>query len=107
MIEGACVGPLAVGSPAPARAIAVELNGVTMLRIEPEKNMRRFWSISLVTDLFGAIHLHRAWGRIGSRGSGKLYPFPSVGEARQAMAKLIASKRKRGYAPSTGLEASN
>lgn len=91
MIESAYVNPHAGSSPAPLRAGSDELDGVAMVRIEPEKNMRRFWSVRLVADLFGLVHLQRTWGRIGSRGFGKLYPFPTVSDARQAMAKLIAS----------------
>lgn len=75
---------------------------VVLLRLDPTKNMRRRWSVSIDVDLFGAVHLRRAWGRIGARGSAKLYPFDTIEEARAEMVKLVATKTRRGYSQVRG-----
>lgn len=38
---------------------------VSLRRIEPEKNMARFYEISLQPTLFGDVAVVRHWGRIG------------------------------------------
>lgn len=38
---------------------------VTLTRIRPELNERRFYQIEIMADLFGAVVLARRWGRIG------------------------------------------
>ena len=42
---------------------------VQMRRIDPARNMRRFYRLSIQPDLFGGASLVREWGRIGARGS--------------------------------------
>ncbi|MGO6922932.1 WGR domain-containing protein, partial [Rhizobium ruizarguesonis] len=37
-------------------------------RIDPSKNMARFYARSIEPNLFGETSLVRSWGRIGSRG---------------------------------------
>lgn len=41
---------------------------VQMRRIDPARNMRRFYRLSVQRDLFGRASLVREWGRIGFRG---------------------------------------
>ena len=41
---------------------------VSLRRIEPEKNMARFYQISLQPTLFGNVAVVRHWGRIGGGG---------------------------------------
>jgi predicted DNA-binding WGR domain protein len=48
-------------------------------------------------DLFGRIILMRHWGRIGTRGRERADEHASEVEAAEAMAKLAAAKRRRGY----------
>ena len=42
--------------------------GVTLRRIDPAKNMARFYALDLQPDLFGAIMLMKQWGRFGTGG---------------------------------------
>lgn len=66
-------------------------------RIDPARNMARFYVLSLQPTLFGETSLVRNWGRIGTRGREKADVFASVDEAETAFSKLAARKHKRGY----------
>ncbi|MEZ5752116.1 MAG: WGR domain-containing protein [Paracoccaceae bacterium] len=63
----------------------------------PARNRHRFYRLDVAPDLFGAWCLVRGWGRIGTRGQQKIDAFASADEARRAMARLAASKKRRGY----------
>ena len=67
-------------------------------RIEPSRNMRRFYIMTVQRDLFGKAVLQREWGRIGSPGRVRIDPHDDEGLAISALLKLAAAKRKRGYA---------
>ncbi len=66
-------------------------------RIDPERRMRRFYSLMIEQDLFGKIRLVRAWGRIGTNGRELAEEFASELEAGQALEVLAQAKRRRGY----------
>ena len=70
---------------------------LVLRRIEPEQNVARFYALMIERDLFGRIVLVRHWGRMGSRGRERLDEHASEIEAAEAMAKLAAVKRRRGY----------
>lgn len=66
-------------------------------RVDPVKNMRRFYLMTVQRDLFGGAQLVREWGRIGS--SGQISSSHHVDEAQavNALAAIVTIKRKRGY----------
>lgn len=66
-------------------------------RIDPARNMRRFYRLSVRCDLFGSVSLVREWGRIGSWGRMKVDVYADEGAAVTALLKLAALKRRRGY----------
>lgn len=66
-------------------------------RIDPVRNMRRFYRMSIQRDLFGGASLVREWGRIGFRGQRLIEQHPDEGRAVSALVKLAQAKRKRGY----------
>ena len=66
-------------------------------RVEPEQNVARFYALMIERDLFGRVILVRHWGRIGSKGRERAEVHADEGEAAQAMGKLAATKRQRGY----------
>lgn len=66
-------------------------------RIDPTRNMARFYEVSLEPSLFGSWAVVRRWGRIGSQGRIRLELCDSAGEALDCIERLIASKRRRGY----------
>jgi predicted DNA-binding WGR domain protein len=66
-------------------------------RVDPEKNMRRFYLMSVQRDLFGGAQLVREWGRIGSSGKIKTSFHADEGQAVDALAATFKVKSKRGY----------
>lgn len=69
-------------------------------RIDPDLNMRRFYSLGLQPDLFGGVSVVREWGRIGSGGRVRYDSFASEGQALGALTALLQTKRRRGYSDS-------
>jgi predicted DNA-binding WGR domain protein len=65
-------------------------------RIEPEKNMARFYTLTVQLNLFGETSLVRCWGRIGTHGQHKLHVFQDEEHAIELFLKLLLEKRKRG-----------
>ena len=74
-----------------------------MRRIDPPRNMRRFYRLSVQRDLFGRASLVREWGRIGFRGQMMVESHPDEGKAITALMKLAAAKKSRGYRVLEGL----
>ncbi len=70
---------------------------VTLRRIEPAKNMARFYALEVEQDLFGRHVLVRRWGRIGTAGKTRLDEHTGEGEAWAALQKLLAAKMRKGY----------
>jgi predicted DNA-binding WGR domain protein len=70
---------------------------LVLRRVEPERNVARFYALMIERDLFGRVILVRHWGRIGSKGRERAEVHADEGEAAQAMGKLAAAKRQRGY----------
>lgn len=69
-------------------------------RIDPARNMARFYVLSLGYDLFGGISLVRHWGRIGTLGREKIDLFENDTEAAKAFERIRKRKLKRGYSMS-------
>ena len=65
--------------------------------LEPEQNVARLYALMIERDLFGRVILVRHWGRIGSKGRERAEVHTDEGEAAQAMGKLAAAERQRGY----------
>jgi predicted DNA-binding WGR domain protein len=70
---------------------------VTLRRIEPAKNMARFYALEVERDLFGRHVLVRRWGRIGTAGKIRLDEHTGESEALAALQRLQAAKRRKGY----------
>ena len=66
-------------------------------RVDPTRNMRRFYELALQPTLFGGVSLVRTWGRIGSSGQSMVETFNREDEAAQAFGRLMAAKKRRGY----------
>jgi predicted DNA-binding WGR domain protein len=73
---------------------------VVLRRIDPAKNMARFYSLEVERDLLGRVVLVRRWGRIGTAGKVRLDEHNGEGEALAALQALQAAKRRKGYQPS-------
>lgn len=69
----------------------------TLYRIDPARNMARYYSLSIQPDLFGGHSLMRNWGRIGSGGQIKVEHFEDAPSAEGARDRILRAKQKRGY----------
>jgi predicted DNA-binding WGR domain protein len=72
---------------------------VILRRIDPGKNMSRFYSLEVERDLLGQVVLVRRWGRIGSAGKTRLDEHAGEGEAMAALQALQMAKKRKGYQP--------
>ena len=70
---------------------------IVLRRIEPQRNMRRFYAVSLQPDLFGAVSVVKEWGRIGQPGTVRHEVCADETAARAAFALRMSRKIKRGY----------
>lgn len=69
-------------------------------RIDPDRNMWRYYALSVATNLFGETELVCEWGRIGTHGRVRRTLQP---DRISALTELIAAARakgRRGYRPS-------
>ncbi|MEP9370139.1 WGR domain-containing protein [Xanthobacter sp. VNH20] len=66
-------------------------------RIEPARNMRRFYALALQPTLFGGASVMRNWGRIGTNGQSMMETFDQPEEATATLGRLERTKRRRGY----------
>ncbi len=66
-------------------------------RLEPARNMARFYALSIEPTLFGEVCLIRRWGRIGTHGQTKAKCFMSEAEASEEVAEILRRKARRGY----------
>ncbi|CAM5289524.1 putative DNA-binding WGR domain protein [Aquamicrobium terrae] len=77
-----------------ADAIPVLLN-----RIDPARNMARYYSVAIEPTLFGWSSVVRDWGRIGRTARRRLDLYDGKDQALAAAGRLLADKLRRGYAP--------
>lgn len=71
-------------------------------RIDPSKNMYRWYRVDIAQDLWDAWAVWTAWGRLGTRGRLRVLPACSLIEARSVADRIIAAKVSRGYRCSSG-----
>lgn len=68
-------------------------------RTDANRNMARFYALSIDRTLFGEACLTRRWGRIGQRGQSMVHHFDSEQEAVALFLDVLRKKRTRGYRP--------
>ena len=66
-------------------------------RIDPTRNMARFYAMSVQPTLFGECSLVRCWGRIGAPGRVMIETFSQPDQLVGARSKLVRQKHRRGY----------
>src|SRR4051812_37996816 len=84
-------------SPTKPAQLALPFLAASLRRVDPARNMARFYSLEVERDLFGRAVVVRRWGRIGTAGRTRVDEHPDEGRAVAALVKLEASKRRRGY----------
>jgi predicted DNA-binding WGR domain protein len=63
----------------------------------PDRNMARFYAMTIERSLFGHFMLVRCWGRIGGHGQTKSEWFDDETQAKSRRDQLDRLKRRRGY----------
>jgi predicted DNA-binding WGR domain protein len=66
-------------------------------RIDPARNMARFYRIIVTPTLFGDWSLIREWGRIGSPGTVRETWYDDEAAARRAGEQRVQQQLRRGY----------
>jgi predicted DNA-binding WGR domain protein len=83
-------------------ALGFQVTGIGLLRltsVDPSINRHRQYEIVLVRSLFGEWGVQRAWGPVGTPGSGSATDwFDTEAEAVSYAAKILSAKMRRGYA---------
>lgn len=77
--------------------MAEDRTHMLMHHIDPRRNMRRFYMMTIQPNLFGGSSLIRAWGRIGTRGRQKVELFENEDTADRALDRLARIRQRRGY----------
>ena len=70
---------------------------VILERIDPTKNVARYYVLSVEATLFARNTLVRRWGRMGSTARQRLEFVDSRDSAGLALETWLARKRRRGY----------
>ncbi|MCA1304938.1 WGR domain-containing protein [Nitratireductor aquimarinus] len=68
-------------------------------RIDPARNMARYYTLSVEPTLFGDAALVRQWGRIGTRGQFKINLFDTTGLRRQPSSACAKSRKSANIIP--------
>jgi predicted DNA-binding WGR domain protein len=74
--------------------MATENSDNILFRIDPTRNMQRYYRVTIQPNLFGGHSIIREWGRID------LYENEKT--ARLALDRTLRSKQNRGYKPTFG-----
>jgi predicted DNA-binding WGR domain protein len=74
------------------------MSTVYLERHDPQKNMARFYRVTVVPTLFGPWALIWEWGRIGSPGTVREVWRDTEEQVLAELENLLKKKRKRGYA---------
>ncbi|MFM9975705.1 MAG: WGR domain-containing protein [Beijerinckiaceae bacterium] len=73
-------------------------NGLRLERIEPERNMARYYTLAVELTLFEDWSCTRGFGRIGARGGRiMLGLFATQAAAEAELVALLRAKQARGY----------
>jgi predicted DNA-binding WGR domain protein len=78
-------------------SVAAPAQPVTLRKVNPSRNMARFYSLEVERDLFGRVVLVRRWGNIGGTGKTRFDKHNGEGEALVALTALKTAKQRKGY----------
>jgi predicted DNA-binding WGR domain protein len=74
------------------------MTALHLRRVDPARNMHRFYCLDVQPDLFGGVLLVKEWGRIGARGRMVAERYDTEALAAAALQCQAERKRRRGYA---------
>jgi predicted DNA-binding WGR domain protein len=66
-------------------------------RVDPARNMRRFYRLDVQPDLFGGVLLVKEWGRIGAQGRTVAERYDDEALAADALQRQAERKKRKGY----------
>ena len=73
---------------------------IVLERVDPSRNIARYYVLSIEPTLFATHTLTRRWGRIGCLGRERLhFGGEDASRAQVTLETWLTRKRKRGYAP--------
>lgn len=70
---------------------------VTLYRVDPTRNMQRYYHLSIQPDLLGNSCLMREWGRIGHSSQVRMTSYQTEEQALAAFQKQRRAKERKGY----------
>lgn len=73
------------------------INFLVLDNVHPERNMARFYVLSVEETLFGDSAVVRRWGRIGTTGRQIIQLFANHEEAVETLEHWFERKKARGY----------
>jgi predicted DNA-binding WGR domain protein len=73
------------------------MTAVNLRRVDPARNMSRFYRLDMQPDLFGGVLLVKEWGRIGAHGRIVAERYDSEALGTDALRRQVERKRRRGY----------
>ncbi|MEP3047174.1 MAG: WGR domain-containing protein [Roseibium sp.] len=68
-----------------------------LTRVDPSRNIARFYRLSIEPTLFGDFAVQRSWGRLGTWGQTRLSQFHDLDKALSHKDCLMNRKLQRGY----------
>ena len=69
----------------------------TIRRIDPARNMLRFYKLAIQGDLLSGWSVVREWGRIGRAGRMRVDSHADLADAETAAQRIETQKRRKGY----------
>ncbi|MGB8899941.1 MAG: WGR domain-containing protein [Methylocella sp.] len=79
------------------------MNAVYLRRVDPARNMHRFYCLDVQPDLFGGGLLAKEWGRLGAHGRMVAEPYDSEALAAVAFSDIVLSPNKITIARQKGI----
>jgi len=73
------------------------MSAVVLHRIDPAKNMARYYRLDMQPDLFGGFNVTKEWGRIGRGGQVRQVFCSTESDALGAVETQHKAKVRRGY----------
>lgn len=73
------------------------MSAVYLTHVDPERNMARFYTMSVQPTLFGECSVVREWGRIGTGGQVRETHHTTPQEAQTFAAQILRQKIRKGY----------
>ena len=70
---------------------------IYLTKIDPVKNMARFYALDVQPTLFGEWALVKEWGRIGRAGQGRSSLYGEKDQAEAGLAREVGRRIRRGY----------